>query len=89
MDDILKYWPFVTATVAALLAWGNIKGELKAQKTSIDDFRREIKEDLNRLESKQDKYNHLQERTTRAEESLKSAHKRLNDVEDRVREYHR
>lgn len=88
MDEILKYWPFVLATVAAVLAWGDIKGELKVQKNSLENLRRELKDDIARLEAKQDKYNHLQERTTRTEESLKSAHKRLNEVEDRVYEYH-
>ena len=88
MDEILKYWPFVLATVSALLAWGEIKGELKAQRTSLEDFRRELKDDMARLEAKQDKYNHLQERTTRTEESLKSAHKRLNEVEERIHDYH-
>ena len=88
MDEILKYWPFVLATVAAVLAWGDIKGELKVQKNSLENLQREFKADMARLEAKQDKYNHLQERTTRTEESLKSAHKRLNEVEDGVHEYH-
>lgn len=88
MDEILKYWPFVLATVAAVLAWGDIKGELKVQKNSLENLQREFKADMARLEAKQDKYNHLQERTTRTEESLKSAHKRLNEVEDIVHEYH-
>ncbi|MBR1980623.1 hypothetical protein [Candidatus Proelusimicrobium excrementi] len=88
MDEILKYWPFVLATVAAVLAWGDIKGELKVQKNSLENLQREFKADMARLEAKQDKYNHLQERTTRTEESLKSAHKRLNEVEERVHEYH-
>lgn len=88
MDEILKYWPFVLATVAAVLAWGDIKGELKVQKNSLENLQREFKADMARLEAKQDKYNHLQERMTRNEESLKSAHKRLNEVEERVHEYH-
>lgn len=87
MEEILKYWPFVLATVAALLAWGEIKGELKSLKTSLEDLRREVKEDLSRLEKKQDKYNHLQERLGVAENSLKSAHRRLSKVEDRGHEY--
>lgn len=88
MDEILKYWPFVLATVAAILAWGDIKGELKVQKNALENLRREFKDDISRLEAKQDKYNHLQERTIRNEESIKSAHKRLNEVEERVHEYH-
>ena len=85
----MKYWPLILAAVGGLLAWGEIKSEIKALRISLDDFRRDFKEDLSRLEKKQDKYNHLQERTTRTEESLKSAHKRLSEVEERVHEYHR
>ena len=54
----------------------------------LNTFQKMVEFRLDRLESKQDKYNHLQERMTRAEESLKSAHKRLNEVEDRAHEYH-
>ena len=49
---------------------GVFYGELKA-----------IRKDIARLESKQDKYNHLQERMTRVEESTKSAHRRLDTLE--------
>ncbi len=88
MDEILKYWPFVLATVAALLAWGEIKGELKAFKIALEDFRREFKEDIARLETKQDKYNNLQERVAVLENSDKVAHHRIGEVEDKVHEYH-
>ncbi|MDD6174064.1 MAG: hypothetical protein PUB86_07300 [Elusimicrobia bacterium] len=54
----------------------------------LNTFQKMVEFRLDRLESKQDKYNHLQERMTRAEESVKSAHKRLNEVEERVHEYH-
>lgn len=54
----------------------------------LNTFQKMVEFRLDRLEKKQDRYNHLQERTTRTEESLKSAHKRLNEVEDRVHEYH-
>jgi len=49
---------------------GVFYGELKA-----------IRKDIARLESKQDKYNHLQERMTRVEESTKSAHRRIDTLE--------
>ena len=55
----------------------------------LNTFQKMVEFRLDRLESKQDKYNHLQERMTRAEESVKSAHKRLGEVEERVHEYHR
>lgn len=54
----------------------------------LNTFQKMVEFRLDRLESKQDKYNHLQERMTRTEESVKSAHKRLNEVEERNNEYH-
>ena len=54
----------------------------------LNTFQKMVEFRLDRLEKKQDRYNHLQERMTRTEESVKSAHKRLNEVEDRVHEYH-
>lgn len=90
MDEvILKYWPLILAAVGGISAWVEIKGELKALRVSIEDWRQAVKDDISRLEAKQDKYNHLQERTTRTEESLKSAHKRLSEAEERIHEYHR
>lgn len=55
----------------------------------LNTFQKMVEFRLDRLESKQDKYNHLQERMTRAEESVKSAHKRLSEAEERIHEYHR
>lgn len=40
-----------------------------------------IRKDIARLETKQDKYNHLQERMIRVEESTKSAHHRIDSLE--------
>jgi len=54
----------------------------------LNTFQKMVEFRLDQLEKKQDRYNHLQERMTRNEESLKSAHKRLNEVEERVHEYH-
>lgn len=54
----------------------------------LNTFQKMVEFRLDQLEKKQDRYNHLQERMTRNEESLKSAHKRLGEVEDRVHEYH-
>lgn len=41
--------------------------------SKLNTFQKMVEFRLDRLESKQDKYNHLQERMTRAEESVKSA----------------
>ena len=54
----------------------------------LNTFQKMVEFRLDRLESKQDKYNHLQERMTRNEENIKSVHERLNEMEDRVHEYH-
>ena len=53
-----------------IFACGVIYGELRA-----------IRKDIARLEAKQDKYNHLQERMIRVEESTKSAHHRIDSLE--------
>ncbi len=39
-----------------------------------------IEEQIKRLEIKQDKHNHLIERMVKVEESLKNAHKRIDEV---------
>lgn len=41
---------------------------------------RAIRKDLARLEAKQDKYNHLQERVARVEDSCASAHQRITEA---------
>lgn len=41
---------------------------------------RAIRKDIARLEAKQDKYNHLQERVARLEDSCASAHKRITEL---------
>lgn len=61
----------------------NFVTEINALKESISNLKVDIKEDIARLETKQDKYNHLQERVTRTEESSKSAHLRINRLEDK------
>ena len=81
MEDILlKYWPMIAAAVGALLAWGEMKASFKAVNVRLENLKANIK----RLEEKQDKYNHLQERTIRNEESAKSAHKRIGELEVRL-----
>lgn len=42
-----------------------------------------FEEKLNMLSVKQDKHNNLIERMVHVEESVKSAHHRINDIEDR------
>ena len=68
MEEILlKYWPLILAAVGALLAWGEIKGNFKAMGIKLETFKEDIQKDIGRLEAKQDKYNHLQERVIKLE----------------------
>lgn len=88
LENLVKVWPVIVGVLAVVAAWFDFKGEIKALKVQFENMRREFKEDIARLERKQDKYNHLQERMAVNENSLKVAHNRLKDVEDRVHEYH-
>lgn len=60
---------------AVVFAAGGLWNELRA-----------IRKDLSRLESKQDKYNHLQERVAKLEDSCANAHKRISEMYYRRRE---
>ncbi len=44
-----------------------------------------IEQQIKRLEDKQDKHNNLIERMVKVEESSKSAHKRIDDIEGKKR----
>lgn len=60
---------------AVVFAAGGLWNELRA-----------IRKDLSRLESKQDKYNHLQEHVAKLEDSCANAHKRISEIHYRRRE---
>lgn len=60
---------------AVVFAAGGLWNELRA-----------IRKDLSRLESKQDKYNHLQERVVKLEDSCANAHKRISEMHYRRRD---
>lgn len=60
---------------AVVFAAGGLWNELRA-----------IRKDLSRLEAKQDKYNHLQERVAKLEDSCANAHKRITEMYCRRRE---
>lgn len=60
---------------AVVFAAGGLWNELRA-----------IRKDLSRLESKQDKYNHLQERVAKLEDSCANAHKRISEMRYRRRD---
>ncbi|MGN0016531.1 MAG: hypothetical protein ACI37O_04250 [Candidatus Avelusimicrobium sp.] len=61
----LSWWEVITVAALAGMVWN----ELRA-----------IRKDLARLEAKQDKYNHLQERVARVEDSCASAHHRITEA---------
>ena len=75
MKEILEYLPLIMAAVAIVLAWGEIKAEIKSLKIAVEDLRRDV-----RLEKKQDRYNNLQERIARVENSTSYLHKRISEL---------
>lgn len=54
---------------AVVFGAGAVWGELRA-----------VRKDIARLEAKQDKYNHLQERVARLEDSCANAHRRITEL---------
>ncbi len=54
---------------AMVFAAGGVWSELRA-----------IRKDLSRLEEKQDRYNHLQERVVKIEAACANAHKRISEL---------
>ena len=58
-------WKIAAIVFAAGAVWGELRG---------------IRKDIARLEIKQDKYNHLQERVARLEDSCANAHKRISEL---------
>ena len=58
-------WKAAAIVFAAGAVWGELRG---------------IRKDIARLEIKQDKYNTLQERVARVEDSCANAHKRISEL---------
>lgn len=65
--------------------WGKITAKLSALEGVVKTYRDDTKDDITRLEQKQDKHNGLYEKVTRAEESAKAAHHRLDTLEMRAK----
>lgn len=59
------FWKLAAVVFGAGAVWG----ELRA-----------VRKDIARLEAKQDKYNHLQERVARLEDSCANAHHRITEL---------
>jgi hypothetical protein len=64
---------------AFVLETRGLKKEIINLNEKLFEMKKDLKEDIARLEIKQDKYNNLQERTALIEASTKSAHHRINE----------
>ena len=84
MDELLRYWPIFVACVMGAIAWGRIEAKISAVQTSVEDMKKSTKEDIDRLERKQDKYNHLQERVISLEVHEKDDRHRIEEVEEEI-----
>lgn len=60
-----------------------LQKEVEHLKEDVCKLEKNVKEDIGRLEKKQDRYNNLQERMAYAESSLKSAHHRIDDMDNK------
>lgn len=84
MDDVLRFWPIFMGIGIGAVAWGRIETKISALHTSVEDLKKSTKEDISRLEAKQDKYNHLQERVILLEVHEKDDRHRIEEVEDEI-----
>lgn len=66
--------------VAVSFFAGILKANQEHQKEMISLLKEDFKEHFKRLEDKQDKHNNLIERMATAENSIKSAHHRIDDM---------
>lgn len=60
---------------------GSLKANQSHQEKIIEDLKENFKEHFSSLERKQDKHNNLIERMVVVEQSIKSAHHRIDDIE--------
>lgn len=65
--------------------FANLRERLEAQNTQISLQIRNIETQIHNLEKKVEKHNSVVERTFRCEESIKSAHHRLDDLKGEIR----
>lgn len=73
-------WLVVIQVFSGGIFIGGLVTSIKSIEKSITELKEHIKEDINRLEIKQDKHNGLIERMVVVEESTKCAHHRLDDM---------
>lgn len=99
MDKIVYWLPLILAVGTILIAWGKLIAKLEALqatlvlmeknlKENIGIVKDELKEDVGRLETKQDKCNNLKERMAKEEADKETLFRRIGKVEDLIHEYH-
>ena len=76
-DIIIAVLALAGTLIGSALA--NNKGQAVLEER-LNNFKEDIKEDINRLSERVDKHNHFDSRITAVEESAKSAHKRLDEM---------
>lgn len=82
---IIAVCGFVLTIATTIFTIGKVMGSFTASITAqVASLRELVMFRLDRLETKQDKYNHLQERFAKTESSTASAHKRIDTLEQRL-----
>lgn len=61
---------------------GELKDFRKETKESMTELKKQFKDDIERLERKQEKYNNLQERTLRSEVRLDNYDRELKEIKE-------
>lgn len=64
---------------------GNLKDFREETQKSMTDLKKQFKDDIERLERKQEKYNNLQERTLRSEVRLDNYDRELKEIKELTR----
>ncbi len=82
---IIAVCGFVLTIGTTIFTIGKVMGSFTASiAAQVASLRELVMFRLDRLETKQDKYNHLQERFAKTESSTASAHKRIDTLEQRL-----
>jgi len=79
VDTAIAIYGVVFIVFSAGGTFAGIRFGMKGMQKDMDSFKSAVRDDLTRLEVKQDKYNNLQERVAIEERDIKSAHNRLDD----------
>jgi len=83
MESIYFMFVVVVQVLLGGIFIGRLTAAINSIKDNIKELKGHIKDDMTRLETKQDKHNGLIERMTIVEQSSKSAHHRIDDFKNR------